>query len=907
LDRKEHIDADMDVTGKCLKLFGELGVIPFPHQVVASEAIIHGYNVVISAPTGSGKTEAAVVPILAQMLGTGVEPVALLYVTPLRALINDLTKRLRKIFEPHGFVVARKHGDISARERKERLRRIPHVLITTPESLEIDLDMSPTIRSYLRNVRWVVIDELHEIATAKRGLQLAILLERLRRISRDFQVVALSATIPDPLGMLEPFLGSSKRKVKAIIGGRKKYLIEVIRDINLRTALRKIVSQCKGEKVIIFVNSRSLAERIHSYLNDVSKVAVHHSSISGHSKEEIERKLKEGGIDAVIATKTLELGVDVGNVDRIVHVGPPTSVTSLLQRAGRAGHTVNKVSEAIIVTDNDLDYLLSLSVKSLAEKGILEPPSRLPCFRDVVAREAIGCALSKERINVSEFRSIIQSVTPCKDINVENIIKLLEDKGLVKVTDGKLSLGGYFFKLWSKEGAGGDIRKFFSLIPNNDEKFVVKVGDRDIGSLDTAYVMKYLRPWDRIKIGGKTWDIVNIDVIHKVVNVRPARGEGEIPSWRGSLLSYSNLITEHLFSCLCDCNECQACNDDIFNKVRSANRVTPNTFCVDRNTVLLERYEDMSVLYGPQGHKFFELLGYVLSYIALSGGMGTIRLKVSPLGIAVEAFEEILKTMKELPLEPHDLIKEAIKISPQFQMKLRELLPTFATLKHPLVVKEAIKQVLWEFDNGAGNVDKVMRFLRGEFRIQPIYASGLSSIAKFVLEAPLLRPWYGGSWHVIAEALRGMALTVAEISEITGLPEKYVERKLKAMRRFRGNLRVVYFYDTFDGQQRWALADELPELASDLFKDCFSTASATPYVVTVYTDRYDSGKSIMVRLNDNSLNRLVNEIDSPEIFKLKVSTVYGSRSLVYYNVPKKLLHLLIRNAVAYLEGVGECE
>lgn len=905
MDRKNSVSKD--AVGECLKLFGELGIAPFPHQVVASEAIFNGCNVVISAPTGSGKTEAVVIPVLAKMLEERVEPVALLYITPLRALINDLTRRLKRIFEPHNFIVARKHGDISAKERKERLKRVPHVLITTPESLEIDLDMSPTIRSYLKNVRWVVIDELHEIATTKRGLQLAVLLERLRRISGDFQVISLSATIPDPLGMLKPFLGSSKRKVKAVVGGRKEYSIKVIRDQDLKTALRKVISQYKGERIIIFVNSRSLAERIHSYLSDLSRVAVHHSSISGRSKEEIEHKLKEGEIDVVVATKTLELGVDVGNVDRIIHVGPPTSVTSLLQRAGRAGHAVGKVSEAIIVTDNDLDYILSLAVKSLAERGTLEPPPKLPCFLDVVAREAIGCALSKEGISVNEFRSIINSIPPCADIDVEEVVKLLEDKGIIRIANGRLSIGGYFYKLWSKEGAGGDIRKFFSLIPNNDEKFIVKVGDKEIGSLDTAYVMKYLRPWDRIKIGGKVWDIVSIDVIHRVVNVRPAKGEGEIPSWRGALLSYSNLITEHLFTCLCDCNACQACNDHSFNNARTANNVDPRMFCINENQLLLEKYEDMIILHGPQGHKFFELLGYVLSYIALSGGMGTVKLRVSPVGIAVEAFEEILKTMKSLSLEPSTIIEEAVKISPQFQMKLRELLPTFATLKHPLVVREAIRQVLWEFDDGVDNVEKVKMFLRGEILVKLTYLSGLSSIAKFVLNAPLLRPWYGGSWHVIAEALRGMALTVAEISEITGLPEKYVERKLKAMRRFRGNLRVVRFYDTFDGQQRWALADELPELASDLFKDCFSVTSKAPYVITVYTDRYDSGKSILVRLNDNSINRLVDEVDSSEIFKLKVSTVYGDRSLVYYNVPKKLLPLLIRNAVTYLEGVGGCE
>ncbi len=892
---------------ECEELFERLGITPFPHQRRAVRAILSGSHTVIVAPTGSGKTEAAVIPILQLMIKGKPNPTALLYITPLRALINDLTHRLKSVFEEYGFRVARKHGDVSIRERKERLRRVPHVLITTPESLEIDLDMSPRMRRNLANVSWVIIDELHEIASSKRGLQLAVLLERLRRIAGDFQIVFLSATVTNPVEAVKPFLGSSQREVKVISGGCKRYSIEVIKAASIKRALKEVVGGKRFKKAIVFVNSRRLAEKIHEYLGDCVPAAVHHSSIAGPAKEDVEKKLKHGDIRVVVATKTLELGVDIGRVDLVIHVGPPTTVMSLLQRAGRSGHSVGSVSSAVIITDNDLDYVLALAIKYLAESGILEEFPPMPCYLDVVAREAIGCALSREGVKVRDFIDMVSSISACRESKgeIEDVVRALASKGIIKIGDeGELSIGGYFYKLWSKDGAGGDIRRFFSLIPNSDDKFSVRCGDREIGSLDSAYVMKYVRPWDRIRIGGYVWDIINIDVARKVVNVRPSEGDGSIPTWRGSLLSFSNLITQTVFKCLTNCEACGTCDDSTFRELAEGVKQL-GTF---EDTLYFENYMDYTIIYGPFGHKFFELLGYVMAYVALSAGLGLISIRLSPIGLAVEGFRDLVKHLRRVSHTPDAIVEEAVKISPQYQLKLRELLPTFASVKDMLVRREAVKQVLWELSEGGKNTERIKKFIRGEMNVVKVKREGISKIALLILDSPPLRPWYGGSWHVIAEALKGMALTVDEISEITGLPPQYIERKLKVMRKFRGRLKTVSFYDTFDGRVKWALAEDLPNLAKGLFKDCFTVPNhGGTYLITLFSDRYDSGKPILVRLSDSNLSRLANDIETMEIYKIKVGKLYGGPHLTYYHIPRDLLPLIICNAVTYLEGVRGCE
>ncbi|MCD6324163.1 MAG: DEAD/DEAH box helicase [Desulfurococcales archaeon] len=881
------------------ELVGRVGIRPFPHQLMVAEAVREGFNVVLTAPTGSGKTEAAVLPILAEMLLRGeCSPVTVLYVTPLRALINDLFRRLRKIFQLNGFRVARKHGDVTAKEKRERLRKLPHVLITTPESLEIDMDLSPKMQEALRNVKWVVIDELHEISTSKRGLQLAILLERLRRLSGDFQLVALSATVSDPLKTLSPFIGSSERKVRVVVGGRKKYRIKVLRSDSLSEAVKEAVA---GRKSIIFVNSRRLAEKLHERLNDTMQdsMAVHHSSVSGELKEEIESLFREGEVRAVIATKTLELGIDVGDVSQIVHVGAPSSVTSLLQRAGRSGHSLAVASEAVIVADDEEGYYLSLMAKRLGERGIIEEQGTMPCYLDVVAREILGSVL-KQEADVNELIQLVTSVSPCRNSEgrVKEVIDLLMEDGLLKVNGGRAKVGHYFYRLWSKEGAGGDIRKFFTNIPNTDEKFVVRFGDSVIGNLDLNYVMKYLRPWDKVRIGGRTWEVMSIDLTHKVVSARPSTSGGLIPSWHGFLIPHSSILTEEFFRCLRSCEECDLCNDEVVKWfVEMGIRPPPP------GELYLESVGDEEVIYGDLGHRFFELLGYVLSYLALATGRGMVGVKVSPFGIAAEGLTRLLSASSKSHLSAENLIVEAVKIMPHYHVKLRELLPSFGTLNHALVREEAVKQVLQEF--GEEVVGAVRLFLEGRITLTRVRAAGISPIAKMVMSSARLRPWYGGSLYVIAEALKGIALTAEEVAEVSGLPVKYVERKLKQMRSLKGKLKTVAIYDVFDGQVRWVLAEELGKLSEELLRESFTPRDGGAYTVSLMVDKLDPGKSTVIQIGKDPLEKIAEGFDIDEFYKVVVTPLGGSRKkLTYYHVPKELVPLIIRNAASYLEGMG---
>ncbi len=884
---------------KYAELLGSIGIKPFPHQLMVAEAITEGFNVLLTAPTGSGKTEAAVIPVLTEMvINGGLDPVAVLYITPLRALINDLFRRLNKIFRSYGYVVARKHGDVTAKERRERLRKPPHVMVMTPESFEIDMDLSPKMQKALRNVKWVIIDELHEVSTSKRGLQLAILLERLRKISGDFQLIALSATLANPSIAIEPFLGSSRRPLRVIAGGRKRYKIKVVRSEGLSETVMNIAA---GKRTIIFVNSRRLAEKLHEKLNEgmQRRLAVHHSSISGDLKEEVEASFREGEVDAVIATKTLELGIDVGDVSQIIHVGAPSSVTSLLQRAGRSRHSLDSASEAVIVADDEESYYLSLMAKRLGENGVIENQESMPCYSDVVAREILGMALKRE-VEIEELLHVVSSVSPCRKVTGEmrEIVKLLIDNGLLKVNGSKARVGHYFYRLWSKGGAGGDIRKFFTNIPSNDEKFSVRFGNNVIGSLDFNYVMKYLRPWDKIRIGGRTWEVMRIDLTHKAVNVRPSASRGVIPSWHGSLIAHTSILTKEFFSCLRNCEACKICDE------------RPVKWFIERGIpppgpgeMYLERAGKEDVIYGELGHKFFELLGYILAYTALIAGRGVVGIKVSPFGIAAEDLTYLVRAARNSALTPRELLEEAVKIMPHYHMKLRELLPSFGTLNHKLVKKEAMRQVLADF--GEESTKLVISFLNGEVTLTEIKSAEPSPIAEMVSSSARLRPWYGGSLYVIAEALKGMALTAEEVSEVSGLPAKYVERKLKQMRSLKGKLKTIAFYDVFDGQVRWALAEELRDLSRDLLKDSFTPKNGGIYAISLMIDKFDPGKSTVIQVGKDPLTKITDGFRVDEFYKVVVSPIGGGgKKLYYYHIPVNLVPLIVMNAAAYLEGMG---
>jgi len=395
-----------------------------PPQRGAIKLIKEGRNVLISSPTGTGKTLAAFLGIIDNLLRLALEgsledKVYAVYVSPLRALGNDMR---RNLLEPLGEIyqlvpegtqeirVAIRTSDTPPSEKQRQLRRPPHILITTPESLALAL-ASPKFREKLKDVKWVIVDEIHEMASSKRGTHLTLTLERLALLAGEFQRIGLSATI-HPLETVASFLGGKGREVW-IVDARfaKPTDIKVlcpVEDIvnasaeELNEAIYyKMVELIREHRaVLIFTNTRHSTEKVafklKQYLEKeglADKVAAHHSSLSREVRLEVEEKLKRGELKVVVTSTSLEMGIDIGHVDLVILLSSPKSVSRLLQRVGRAGHRIDAVSKGrIIVVDRD-DLLENAVLAKLAMERKIDRVRIPRNALDVLAQHLVALTL----------------------------------------------------------------------------------------------------------------------------------------------------------------------------------------------------------------------------------------------------------------------------------------------------------------------------------------------------------------------------------------------------------------------------------------------------------------------------------------------------------------------------------
>ncbi len=543
-----------------------------PPQRYSIVAVIDRRNILICAPTGSGKTFACFLGIINHLCrlnraGELEDRTYCLYISPLKALGNDIRRNLeeplaelmaRESGITNGIRVAVRTGDTTQKERQSMLRKPPHILITTPESAAIILN-APKFREHLKQLDYVVLDEIHEVADSKRGAHLSITLERLEHFcSAGFTRIGMSATI-SPLEEVAKFLVGYDEWHKprpcmvADVSFAKELDVSVHSPMNfiydtgdttaaLYDEVRTLVEEHKS--TLIFTNTRSGAERVSYKLaklmtEDRDKIGTHHGSLSRDTRFEVEEGLKAGRMKAVACSSSLELGIDIGALDLCILIGSPKSVTRLIQRVGRSGHRLDRIARGCLVV-TDMDDLVECTVlarcardKKLDRVRIVGPAL------DVLAQHVVGMAL-EQRWEVEDAYNLIKRAYPYRNLSREQFISVLR---YLSGDFSELESRKVYAKIWydAEDGVFGRKRSTRGIymthvgtIPSESSVQVFLRGaKKKIGEIDEPFLEK-LNKGDTFVLGGKTYKFVSVRGMRAYVD--PFEGMPTIPAWIGEML-----------------------------------------------------------------------------------------------------------------------------------------------------------------------------------------------------------------------------------------------------------------------------------------------------------------------------------------------------------------------------------
>ncbi|MFB6104337.1 MAG: DEAD/DEAH box helicase [Halobacteriaceae archaeon] len=509
--------------------------------------IAAGEDALVVAPTGTGKTETAMLPIFDAVHDTATAGLAVLYVTPLRALNRDMQDRLEWWGDTLDLEVDVRHGDTTDYRRQQQANDPPDILVTTPETLQAMFTGSK-LRAALETVEHVVVDEVHELAASKRGAQLSIALERLRRLAGPFQRVGLSATVGDP-GEVGRFLTGDRGCTIVEVDVGSALDVEVrspsVTDEDEELAGQLMCSPSLASHVrairdiidahastLVFVNTRQTAEVLGSRLREVdADVAVHHGSLARDTRLAGEEAFKTGDVDALLCTSSMELGIDVGRVDHVVQYQSPREVARLVQRVGRAGHQADRVSRGTVVTGRPDDTLEAIAITARAERGAVEPVAIHRGSLDTLANQIAGLAKGTDGIDAREAYDLVTTAYPFRSVDEDTFAEVVRE-----LADNRV--------LWLDEEAdriepsGGTWRYVYanlSMIPDEESYDVYDIASgSQVGTLDERFVVSFAEPGATFVQRGEMWRIAEVDDEDTRVEVSPVEDPtGEVPSWTG--------------------------------------------------------------------------------------------------------------------------------------------------------------------------------------------------------------------------------------------------------------------------------------------------------------------------------------------------------------------------------------
>jgi len=508
-----------------------------PLQEQAIEPLLDGDHAILVAPTAGGKTEAAFLPILSRMLTEHWTGLSLIYACPLRALINDLEVRLSRYATLVGRRVAMWHGDVGDAARRRIAADPPDCLLTTPESIEVMLVSGRTDhRRLFGDIRVVIIDELHAFAGDDRGWHLLSGLERVSRLAgRELQRIGLSATIGNPAELLRWLAGScsgSSTVVQPPAGPAGEADVTVDHVGHLTNAATVISRLHAGEKRLVFCDSRARVEELASKLRQTgTETHVSHSSLSADERRRAERAFSSGSNCVIVATSTLELGIDVGDLDRVIQIDAPGRVASVLQRLGRTGRRPGTRSNCLFLTTTDDALLLALGLVSLWADGYVEPVAPPPAPHHIFAQQLMGLALQESGIGRQDWQAWLGKMPAFAEMSSEltdTILQHMLSEGILWEDGGVLGLGR------QGEEAFGH-RHFMALFSafTSEPLFAVMHGRTELGWVhQTSFTVQRDEP-AAVLLAGRSWRVTHVDWRKRVAYVEPAADVGR-SRWVGS-------------------------------------------------------------------------------------------------------------------------------------------------------------------------------------------------------------------------------------------------------------------------------------------------------------------------------------------------------------------------------------
>lgn len=518
---------------------------PTGPQIDAVPRILAGENVLLVAPTGLGKTEAAMLPIFDTIFRSkGKNGIRCVYVTPLRALNRDMLKRMEDFGRSLGISVGVRHGDTPAAERNRQSAHPPEILITTPETLQV-MFTGKRLVQHLKNVEWFVVDEIHELATVERGAQLSVAMERLSVMAGEYQRIGLSATVGN-VNEVARFLSGVKRKVTVCKHDTfRDFDIEVECPAPCEDSILLDKLQCEpyilavmqrartliesSNSTLFFVNTRETAEwiaaRYHLWDENIS-IDVHHGSLSKENRMEMEDSFKKGETKALVCTSSLELGIDVGTTDLVIQYNSPRQVARMIQRAGRAGHRIGEKIRAKIIATSPDEVSESLIIARRSDAKEIENKVGRPCPLTVVANQLIAMTMSG-RIDRDTAYSVFRRSHIFRDLKREDMDETLEQLKSIKM----IFEDDNGFRR-SKKGMNYFYNNI-SMIPDERTYLIRNISTRSIvGTLDESFVASFAEPYAMFIAKGRTWRIV--EMREDELLVEETKDVGSVPSWVGS-------------------------------------------------------------------------------------------------------------------------------------------------------------------------------------------------------------------------------------------------------------------------------------------------------------------------------------------------------------------------------------